>query len=93
MTGTWVDKTFKVSLVLKGPDGVLEPIGGVLLLLVSPAQIGSLVQFLTQYELSEDPHGLVATFLVHIAGTLTVSETLFDAIYLLLDGLVKVVLV
>lgn len=88
-----LDKTFKVSLVLKGLDGVLELVGGILLLLVSPAQVGSLVQILTQHELSEDPQDLIATALVHLAGTMTVSATLFGAIYLLLHGLVKVVLV
>jgi len=87
------DKTFKVSLVLKGLDGVLELAGGILLLLVSPAQLGSLVRILTQHELSEDPHDLIATTLVHLGGTMTVSATLLGAIYLLLHGLVKIVLV
>lgn len=90
---TLLDKAFKVSLVLKGLDGVLELVGGILLLLVSPAQLGSLVQILTQHELSEDPHDHIATALVHLAGTMTVSATLFGAIYLLLHGLVKIVLV
>ena len=90
---TLLDKTFRVSLVLKGLDGVLELVGGILLLLVSPAQMGAVVRFLTQHELSEDPHDLIATTLVHLAGTMTVSATLFGAIYLLLHGLVKVVLV
>lgn len=90
---TLLDKIFKVSLVLKGLDGALELVGGILLLLVSPAQLGFLVQILTQHELSEDPHDLIATALVHLAGTMTVSATMFGAIYLLLHGLVKIVLV
>ncbi|SDO98156.1 Uncharacterized membrane protein [Arthrobacter sp. ok909] len=90
---TLLDKTFRVSLILKGLDGLLELVGGILLLLVSPAQIGAWVRLLTQHELSEDPHDLVATTLVHWAGTMTVSATLFGAIYLLLHGAVKVVLV
>ncbi len=93
-TGTTpLDKVFKISVALKGLDGVLELVGGILLLLVSPAQMASMVHFLTQHELSEDPHDLVATTLVHWAGTMTVSATLFGAVYLLLHGLVKVVLV
>ena len=90
---TLLDKTFQISLILKGLDGVLELIGGVLLLLVSPAQLGSVARFLTQHELSEDPHDLIANMLVHYAGTLTVSASLFGAVYLLLHGLVKIVLV
>ena len=34
---TLLDRTFWVALILKGLDGVLEIIGGVLLVLVSPA--------------------------------------------------------
>ena len=90
---TLIDRTFRVSVILKGLDGVLELIGGALLLLVSPAQLGSVARFLTQHELSEDPHDLIANTLVHYAGTLTVSASLFGAVYLLLHGLVKIVLV
>lgn len=90
---TTLDKIFKISVTLKGLDGVLELVGGILLLLVSPAQMASVVHFLTQHELSEDPHDLVATTLVHWAGAMTGSATLFGAVYLLLHGLVKVVLV
>lgn len=38
MRHTLLDRTFEVSLILKGLDGVLELIGGVLLLVVTPQQ-------------------------------------------------------
>jgi len=90
---TLLDKAFWVGLVLKGLDGVLEVVGGVLLLVASPRQIGALTRFLTQHELSEDPHDFIATHLAQLAGTLTVSASLFGAVYLLLHGAVKIVLV
>ncbi|MDJ0379023.1 DUF2127 domain-containing protein [Cryobacterium sp. PH31-L1] len=90
---TLLDRTFFVSLILKGLDGVLELIGGILLLVISPAQIGAITRFLTQHEIAEDPHDLIANYLVHLAGGLNLSAALFGAIYLLLHGLVKVVLV
>ena len=90
---TLLDRTFWVALILKGLDGVLEIIGGVLLMLVSPAQLGQLARFLTQHEISEDPHDLVANALLHLTSGLSGATTLFGAIYLLLHGLVKVVLV
>ena len=34
-----LDQTFQVGIILKGLDGVLEVISGVLLLMVSPATI------------------------------------------------------
>ncbi len=88
-----LDLVFWISLILKGLDGVLELIGGVLLLVLTPAQISTIVQVLTQHELSEDPSDLIANALVRFAASLDVSATLFGAIYLLLHGAVKVVLV
>lgn len=85
--------TFRIVVILKGLDGVLELIGGVLLLLVKPAQIAGLTQLLTQHELSQDPHDFIATHLVSATGHLTGGATLFGALYLLIHGLVKVVLV
>ncbi|HEY5223491.1 MAG TPA: DUF2127 domain-containing protein [Microbacteriaceae bacterium] len=90
---TLLDRTFFVSLILKGLDGLLELVGGVLLLVVTPAQIGAIAQLLTQHELSEDPHDLIANALLHLTSSLNLSVTLFGAIYLLLHGVVKVVLV
>ncbi len=90
---TLLDRTFFIVLILKGLDGVLELVGGILLLFVKPAQIGGLAQLLTQHELSEDPHDLIANSLLQYTNGLTGSATLFGAIYLLLHGVVKVVLV
>ena len=50
-----LDQTFEVGIIVKGLDGVLEVIGGLLLLVVSPATIDRLVTSLTQHELSDDP--------------------------------------
>lgn len=93
LQSTLLDRIFFISLILKGLDGVLELVGGVLLLIVTPAQIGAVTRFLTQHELSEDPHDLIANSLLHLTDSLSVSATVFGAIYLLLHGLVKVVLV
>jgi uncharacterized membrane protein len=88
-----LDRTFRVSLILKGLDGVLELIGGVLLVMVTPKQIGDLARFLTQHELAQDPNDVVANSLLRLTSSLSVSASLFGAIYLLLHGLVKIVLV
>jgi uncharacterized membrane protein len=88
-----LDQTFEVGIILKGVDGALEVIGGLLLLVVSPATIDRVVTSLTQHELSEDPHDFLATHLLKTAHGLTVSAVLFGALYLLAHGLVKVILV
>ena len=91
--GEFLNATFRISLVLKGVDGLLELVGGILLLLVTPGQISSLVRTLTQHELSVDSGDLLATAARHAADSLTVSASTFAAAYLLLHGLVKIVLV
>src|SRR5215475_7900833 len=88
-----LDKTFKIGLVLKGLDGVLEVIGGILLLFLSPQTIQHLVRVLTAHELSEDPHDLIARYLLHTTAHLSHGTTLFGAIYLLSHGIAKIVLV
>ena len=88
-----LDRTFFISLILKGLDGVLELVGGVLLLLVSPEKINSITRLLTQREINEDPHDLVDTHLRILTANLDVNAAIFAAVYLLLHGLVKVVLV
>jgi uncharacterized membrane protein len=90
---TVLDRVFVVSLILKGIDGVLELIGGVLLLVIPADKIGTFVRTITQHELAEDPDDLIANAIRHVANGLSVSATLFGAIYLLLHGIVKVVLV
>jgi uncharacterized membrane protein len=88
-----LDQTFQIGIILKGLDGVLEVIGGLLLLVVSPVTIDRVVTSLTQHELSQDPHDLLATHLLKTAHGLTGSAVLFGAVYLLSHGAVKIILV
>jgi uncharacterized membrane protein len=87
-----LDKTFDVTLILKGLDGLLELIGGVLLLIVSPDTINHLAQTLTQHELSQDPNDFIAHHLLRLTSNLHHTQ-LFGAVYLLAHGLVKIVVV
>ena len=89
----WLDRVFEVGILLKGLDGLLELIGGVLLLLITPADINGIVRALTQHELSEDPRDVIASWLLRTADGLTGPGLLFGAAYLLVHGIVKVVLV
>jgi uncharacterized membrane protein len=88
-----LDKTFKIGLVLKGLDGILEVAGGIVLLFLSPQAIQHLARTLTAHELSQDPHDLIARYILHTTAHLTTSTTLFGAIYLLSHGSAKIVLV
>jgi uncharacterized membrane protein len=87
-----LDTTFNVTVILKGLDGLLELVGGTLLLVVAPATIDRLVRRLTQHELSQDPHDLIARHLLRVSGNLHHTQV-FGAIYLISHGLIKIVLV
>ena len=80
---------FRTSVLLKGLDALLEIAGGIALWFVNPIQIVRLTALLTQDELSEDPHDIVANYLRHAAGRLSVSGEHFMALYLLSHGIVK----
>ena len=69
-----LDLTFKIGLILKAADGVLEIIGGLLLVFLSPAQIEHIVRTLTAHELTQDPHDFIARHLLHTASHLTSSR-------------------
>ena len=88
-----LDRAFRITVGLKGLDGILEVIGGLVLLSVSPVSISHFVRFLTAHELAQDPNDLIARHLLHSASQLTHSSTVYGGIYLLSHGLAKVVLV
>jgi uncharacterized membrane protein len=87
-----LDTTFNVALILKGLDGVLELIGGILLLVISPESLNHLAHRLTQHELSQDPNDFIAHHLLRLTANLHHTQT-FGAVYLLTHGLVKIVIV
>lgn len=91
--GRIVHVLFRIGVITKGIDGALEIIGGALLFFVSPAKVHNIVRILTQHELSEDPHDLVATYLLNSTKPLSAGAQGFAAIYLLWHGIVKVALV
>ena len=88
-----VHALFAMSVIMKGVDGALEIVGGALLCLVNPARLSALVRRLTQHELSEDPHDLLAGALLHAVQHLSADTQLFAAVYLVGHGLIKVGLV
>jgi len=88
-----VSALFRIGVLAKAIDGVLEIIGGALLFFLGPTQIHRVVRLLTQHELSEDPRDLVARYLMHSTGHLAAGTKVFAAAYLLWHGVVKVVLV
>jgi uncharacterized membrane protein len=90
--GDLLDKTFNVALILKGLDGLLELVGGIVLFVVSPEALNRLAQRITQHELTQDPHDFIAHHLLKLTANLHNTQ-LFGALYLLTHGLVKLIIV
>lgn len=87
--GRVLDLLFLLGVVLKGIDGVLELLGGIVLLVAGPEWLSRGVTALTARELGEDPHDLVAGLLVQGVQGLDARTSAFLAVYLLLHGAVK----
>jgi len=82
---------FKISLIVKGVDALLEVFGGTLLLL--PVTVDKTIAYLSQHELYAEPHHHLTAHLEHAAMLALQRATLLGAIYLIVHGLAKIVLI
>ena len=81
-----------MGILLKGIDGALQLIGGLLLLFLPPSAIGGVALFLVRGELREDPTDLFANLLLHATRNVIQSQSLASA-FLLVHGVVKLLLI
>lgn len=88
-----VHRAFRIGILLKGINGILETIGGWLLFMIKPAAINHFVLIWTQGELSEDPQDFFSNYLVRLVQNFSVSTQIFSAIYLFSHGIIKLFLV
>jgi uncharacterized membrane protein len=88
-----IHRLFRLSVAAKGIHALIECLGGLALAFMTTGAIQGLVAALTQDELVEDPNDFVATRLLHLAQTFSVSSKNFYAFYLLSHGVVKLFLV
>ena len=85
--------SFEIGLLIKGIDGLLEIIGGFLLLYFNPGRLNKLMHFLTQNELSEDSKDIVANTLLSISSGFPIDAQSFSVFYLMTHGVVKCLIV
>lgn len=77
----------------QGPQRSCRNPGGLVLHFAGPRSLNGIALALTRNELTEDPNDFIATHLLYITERATQGSILFAAIYLLLHGVVKLVLV
>jgi len=82
---------FVTGIILKGLNALLEIILGVLFLFTGA--VSNLIVTLTRGELLEDPNDFVATHLQSLLPYINAHAQAFAALYFLIHGLIKVVIV
>lgn len=87
------DKVFEGGIILKGVDGFLEFLGGLLVLFVSPTRLHGFITFVTHRELVEDPHDKVANLLIHATNHYAAGGRTFLVIYLWIHAAIKLIAV
>lgn len=88
-----LSQIFHAGITLKGIDGALEMIGGVLLWFLKPADLNEITRFLLQHDLSRDPHDWIGQHLLHATAKLADANSGFASFFLLSHGVTKVALV
>lgn len=84
---------FRLTVLLKGADSLLEIVGGFLLMYLNPRRVNTLAFLLTRHELSEDPNDGLANLLLQLSRGFSIGAQSFGVIYLLSHGLIKLLLV
>jgi uncharacterized membrane protein len=90
---TLLDKFYEIGIIFKGIDGLLELLGGILLLVLQPGTILNITKSLTQNELSQNPHSFIAQHIAHAGVQLAQGHNTFAVAFLITHGAVKVGLV
>lgn len=90
---TFLDRSFQASITLKGLDGLLEIIGGILVLVANQARVNSFVDVITRHSLARNPNAFIATHLLNGSRGIVGHAHYFIFFYLVSHGLAKVILV
>jgi uncharacterized membrane protein len=85
-------RLFELGILIKGVDGGLELVGGLLLVFLSSAAINRVVLFFVEGELKEDPTDLVANLLLHTTRS-AIQVRVPASAFLIVHGIVKLALV
>lgn len=89
----FVHLVFQVSLWIKALFALIEIGGGLVAFFVSREWLIEMANVITQGELVEDPHDLIANYLLKTVHDLSLSTQHFTAYYLLSHGILKLWLI
>ena len=81
---------FIFGIIIKGIDGLLELIGGFILILIKSSSISKSIQIIFQHEITQDPTDLIANYFIQLSHNLSINTISFIAIYLIIHGSIKI---
>jgi uncharacterized membrane protein len=84
---------FRIAMAVKGIDGAIELVGGVLLLLVSQTEVQKVITVVVTHDLLGPPDGSLSRHFVAGTAEFASGDRTFAVLYLLLHGAIKVALV
>lgn len=87
-----VHRAFLAGIWIKGFDGVLELAGALFLLFGSPSWLSHEIVHVAQHAFHHDPGNFIANGLRNLAGNISVDEKLLGAVYLFVNGFVKILI-
>jgi uncharacterized membrane protein len=90
---TVLHDSFRVGITMKGLDGLLETLAGLLLLVARPELLAHIVQSIGNSNWLWDVNGYIADHLLQASERLSSGGKMFAAVFLLAHGLAKVILV
>jgi uncharacterized membrane protein len=84
---------FYVGLGIKAVDALIEFIGGLLLVIINHDRLNHLIKFIANSELREDPKDIIINYFITLGQNFSISSQQTVAIYLLLHGISKIVVI
>jgi uncharacterized membrane protein len=91
--GSLLDQSFRAGIAIKGFDGLLECIGGVLIWFVKPSSLNELFRVAALHDLPGKYDDIILTHLFHWTQALAQGGKVFASVYLITHGLSKAILV
>ena len=86
-------ESFRAGITLKGIDGVLEAIGGIVLWSIKPSELNRIALKFLETDLPFDRHEFITRHLYQATQHLAYGGKHFASLYLLAHGLIKALLV
>lgn len=83
-------RIFRVTILVKGIDGLLDVLSGLFLVLIGADRRNEIIPFLVRGELVEDPNDIIANYLLNVSHHLLPDTQTFIILYLAIHGFAKI---